>query len=51
MVSAYGWGNVITHMAWSRPISEIRIFLRENNFGYILGDEKIDPGEDENEEE
>ena len=51
MVSAYGWGNVIRHMAWSRPISEIRIFLRENNFGYILGDEKIDPGEDENEEE
>ena len=51
MVSAYGWGNVITHMALSRPISEIRIFLRENNFGYILGDEKIDPGEDENEEE
>ena len=51
MGAAYGWGNVITQMAWSRPISEIRIFLRENNFGYILGDEKIDPGEDENEEE
>ena len=51
MVSAYGWGNVITHMAWSRPISEIRIFLRENNFGYILGDEKIDPDEDSDKDE
>jgi hypothetical protein len=40
MVSAYGWGNVITHMAWSRPISEIRIFLRENKYGFILGDER-----------
>lgn len=38
MVSAYGWGNVVTHMGWSRPISEIRIFLRENDFGYLLGD-------------
>jgi len=40
MVSAYGWGNVITHMGWSRPISEIRIFLRENSYGFILGDER-----------
>ena len=40
MVSAYGWGNVVTHMAWSRPISEIRIFLRANSYGEkILGDE------------
>jgi len=40
MVSAYGWGNVITHMAWSRPISEIRIFLRDAGYGVkILGDE------------
>ena len=39
MVSAYGWGNVITHMAWSRPISEIRVFLRDNKYGFILGDE------------
>ena len=46
MVSAYGWGNIITHMAWARPISEIRVFLRENNFGYILGDEKIDADAD-----
>jgi len=38
MVSAYGWGSVVSHMAWSRPISEIRIFLRANKFGFILGD-------------
>lgn len=38
MVSAYGWGNVVSHMGWSRPISEIRIFLRENDYGYLLGD-------------
>ena len=40
MVSAYGWGNVVSHMAWSRPISQIRIFLRDNNYGFILGDER-----------
>ena len=39
MVSAYGWGNVVSHMAWSRPIAEIRIFLRENKYGFIIGDE------------
>tara|TARA_R110002051_G_scaffold183697_1_gene253204 strand:- start:377 stop:1222 length:846 start_codon:yes stop_codon:yes gene_type:complete len=40
MVSAYGWGNVVTHMAWSRPIAEIRIFLRDAGYGVkILGDE------------
>ena len=39
MVSAYGWGSVVTHMGWARPISQIRIFLRVNNYGYILGDE------------
>jgi S1-C subfamily serine protease len=38
MVSAYGWAGVVTHMNWSRPISEIRIFLRANNFGFVLGD-------------
>ena len=40
MVSAYGWGNVVTHMAWARPISELRIFFRENGYGEkFLGDE------------
>ena len=39
MVSAYGWGSVVSHMAWSRPISEIRIFLRDSSYGFILGDE------------
>ena len=40
MVSAYGWGSVVSHMGWARPISEIRIFLRANGFGEkILRDE------------
>ena len=46
MVSAYGWGNVVSHMAWSRPIAEIRIFLRENKYGFIIGDEP-EPEEEE----
>ena len=39
MVSAYGWGTMVSHVAWSRPISEIREFLRDNDFGFILGDD------------
>ena len=27
MIGAYGWGNIVTHIGWSRPISEIRKFL------------------------
>ena len=46
MVSAYGWGNVVAHMAWSRPIAEIRDFLRENKYGFILGDEPEPEEED-----
>ena len=52
MVGAYGWGTVIPHIAWSRPISEIRSFLRENDFGFVLGDEDVpkkDPDEEEKE--
>jgi S1-C subfamily serine protease len=48
MVGAFGYGNIVTHIAWSRPISEIRTFLRENEFGFILGDEDVakkDPDE------
>jgi len=41
MVSAYGWGNVVSHMGWSRPISEIRIFFRANKFGFLIGDDRI----------
>jgi S1-C subfamily serine protease len=47
MVSAYGWGNVVSHMAWSRPIAEIRIFLRENKYGFIIGDDPEPKEEDE----
>ena len=46
MVSAYGWGNVVSHMGWSRPIAEIRIFLRDNDYGYLLGD-PIEPEPDD----
>ncbi len=51
MVSAYGWGNVVTHMAWSRPIAEIRDFLRDNKYGFILGDEPEPELEEEEEKE
>ena len=40
-VGAYGWGNIVTHIAWSRPVTEIRAFLRENNYGFVLGDEDV----------
>tara|TARA_R110000824_G_scaffold106438_3_gene251505 strand:+ start:6662 stop:7495 length:834 start_codon:yes stop_codon:yes gene_type:complete len=39
MVSAVGFGQTVSHMAWSRPIEEIRAMLRENDFGWVLGDE------------
>ena len=36
-------------MGWSRPISEIRIFLRDNKYGFILGDErKVEEKEEDN---
>jgi S1-C subfamily serine protease len=38
-ISASGWGKIVSHMAWSRPINEIRVFLRNNRFGFVLGDE------------
>ena len=47
MVSGYGWGNVVTHMGWWRPISEIRIFLRAAGYGErILGDKPIETTEE-----
>ena len=54
MISAFGWGTAVPHVAWSRPISEIRAFLIENDFGFIVGDEDTAKKElkdkDENEE-
>ena len=38
MAGAYGWGTIVPHIAWSRPISEIRSFLRANDFGFVVGD-------------
>ena len=40
MVSSYGWGTAVPHMAWARPITEIRDFLRKNKFNYVLGDKE-----------
>ena len=54
MAGAYGWGTIIPHIAWSRPISEIRTFLRNNDFGFVLGDEDVpkkDPKDDEKEDD
>ena len=41
MVGAFGYGNIIPHIAWSRPITEIRAFLRENDYGFVVGDEDV----------
>ena len=52
MVGAFGYGNIIPHIAWSRPISEIRAFLRENDYGFVIGDEDVpkkDPKDDDKE--
>ena len=52
MVGAFGYGNIIPHIAWSRPISEIRAFLRENDYGFVFGDEDVpkkDPKDDDKE--
>jgi len=53
MISAFGWGTAVPHVAWSRPITEIRAFLRENDFGFIVGDEDVakkDPKDDDDDE-
>ena len=48
---AYGWGTIVSHIAWSRPISEIRAFLRANDFGFIIGDkDKAKPKKKEDKE-
>ena len=43
--TGYGTSTIVSHIVWSRPVSQIREFLRENGFGFILGDEDI-PRED-----
>jgi S1-C subfamily serine protease len=49
MVSAVGFGQQpVSHMGWSRPIDEIRAMLRENDMGWVIGD---DPPEEEEEKE
>ena len=54
MISAFGYGSIVTHLAWSRPIVEIRTFLRENEFGFVLGDEDVakkDPKDDKDKDD
>ena len=51
MTSAYGYGQIVSHIAWSRPISDIRGFLRENDFGFILGDKDVPKENTEDEDE
>jgi S1-C subfamily serine protease len=46
MVSAVGFGSIVSFIAWSRPIDEIRSFLRQADFGWVIGD----PPEEEEEE-
>tara|TARA_Y100000310_G_C20687045_1_gene819709 strand:+ start:2966 stop:3784 length:819 start_codon:yes stop_codon:yes gene_type:complete len=45
-ISAAGW-QAITHMAWSIPIETIRGFLREQDYGHVLGDPYKEPEKDE----
>ena len=54
MISAFGYGSIVTHLAWSRPIVEIRAFLRENEYGFVLGDEDVakkDPKDDKDKDD
>jgi S1-C subfamily serine protease len=39
--------NPVTHMAWSIPVVTVREFLRENELGFVLGDEEESEGEGE----
>jgi len=51
MVGAFGYGSIIPHIAWSRPISEIRAFLRDNDFGFVVGDEDVPKKDPKDEKE
>ena len=48
MVSAVGFGSIVSFIAWSRPIDEIRSFIRQADFGWVIGD---DPPEEDGDEE
>ena len=32
------WFTVVPHMAWSIAMETVRVFLRENDHGFIVGD-------------
>ena len=40
------WTGVVTHMAWAIPLATVREFLRDNDFGFILGDPPVEETED-----
>ncbi len=40
------WSGVVTHMAWAIPLATVRAFLRDNDFGFILGDPPVEETED-----
>lgn len=46
--SAAGW-SIISHMAWSIPMETVRTFLKDNRFGFIVG-EIDEPAKEEDEE-
>ena len=46
-VSVVGFSSVVTHMAWAIPLATVREFLRDNDFGFILGDPPVDETDDE----
>ncbi len=43
------WSGVVTHMAWAIPLATVREFLRDNDFGFILGDSSVEEISEENE--
>jgi|TARA_R110000744_G_scaffold29827_1_gene70874 S1-C subfamily serine protease len=51
MVSAVGFGSIVSFVAWSRPVEEIRSFLRQADFGWVIGDAPEEEAEEEAEKE
>lgn len=44
------WGSgVVSHMAWAIPLATVREFLRDNDFGFILGDPPVEETPEETE--
>jgi len=50
-VSVTFGSGVVTHMAWAIPMTTVREFLRDNDFGFILGDPPSEESEETEETE